>query len=93
MTAPELKFRQSTDVVWRRSLDGVLLLLRRGRAPITLSGSGLDLWQLLEEPQSLNTAAGLLAERFDLDAGEVAAAIGPVLDELVKIQIVESIST
>jgi hypothetical protein len=86
------RYQRSRTVLWRRCPQSVLLLPRGAERPLALSGSGVDLWQMLEEPQTLEATANRLAKRFDVDATEVANSIEPVLDALVQARVVESLA-
>ena len=79
-------------MLWRHCSDSVLLLPSGTREPVSLSGSGVALWLLLDEPRTVDATALTLAERFDADAEEIARTIEPVLDELVKLQAVEPVA-
>jgi len=82
-------FCRSRDVVWRRSLDAILILPIAGSEPLTLGGSGPELWELLEVPASLADLASTLAARHEADVEVVARDIEAVLDGLVKLGVVE----
>jgi hypothetical protein len=85
-----VEYRRSSTVLWRRCSQSVLLLPRGAAAPLALSGSGVELWHLLEQPQTLAATASYLAQCFDIDANEAETSIAPVLDQLVQVQAVES---
>lgn len=89
MTNRQIRYRRSSTVLWRRCSQNVLLLPRGTERPLSLSGSGVDLWQLLEETQTLQTTSNLLAKRFDTDVREVTPSVVEVLDQLVKVRAVE----
>jgi hypothetical protein len=84
-----MRYARRDGVLWRHSSDAVVLLAPRGREVFTLEGSGVDLWQLLSEPIALEEAADALAEAYGATSAEVAADIGPVLDELSRREVVE----
>ena len=82
---------RSRDVVWRRSLDAVLILPAGAVEPLTLAGSGLQLWELLEEPISIADLTSTLAEIHEVNETVVAHDLDVVLERLVKFGIVEEI--
>lgn len=82
-------FSRSRDVLWRRSLDAVLILPTAGSEPLTLAGSGPELWELLEVPMSMPDLASALAARHEADVEVVARDIEQVLEGLVNLGIVE----
>lgn len=73
---------RAPDALWRRLPHAAVLLARHGEEPITTNVTGAALWDVLAEPRTLDEAAGLLAEAFGAEVREVAADIGPVIDDL-----------
>jgi hypothetical protein len=63
-------------VLWRRSLDAVLVLPLAGDEPVVLTGSDVALWQLLLEPRTIEELCDLL----DDANGDVAPDVGDVRD-------------
>ena len=90
MSERTVEYRRSSTVLWRRCSQSVLLLPRGAAAPLSLSGSGVELWHLLEEPRTIAATASHLAQCFDIDEAEATTSIAPVLDQLVQVQAVES---
>ena len=84
-----VRYLRRDRVLWRHSSDAVVLLAPSGGQVFTLEGSGVDLWQLLSEPIALEEAADALAEAYGTTAAQVAADIGPVLDELARREVLE----
>ena len=64
-------WRRRDDVLWRRSLDAVILLPVGADEPITLPGTGAAVWDLLEEPASLDELVATLAEAYEEDPAVV----------------------
>lgn len=75
---------RSSRVLWRRTTTGVALLPPGSEPPLTLTGSGALLWDLLAAPRTLAETAAALAERHDADPEVVRADVAPVLDELTR---------
>jgi hypothetical protein len=69
-------------VLWRRVHDRVLLLLPATREVLSLTGSGGDLWAVLDEPGSLPELAERLAAIYGAPVERIAADIAPIVDEL-----------
>lgn len=86
MTAPT--YRRRPDVPWRRSLDAVLCLPPGTSEPVTLAGSGPEVWDLLERPCSLDELASELAQWHGIDADTVARDVRPVLERLAELRLV-----
>jgi hypothetical protein len=75
-------WRRREDVLWRRSLDSVILLPVGVEDPVTLPGTGASVWDLLEEPASLAELVAILADAYDADAGVVEHDVRALLAEL-----------
>lgn len=86
-----IRYRRAASVLWRHCGDIVLLLPDGSPAPVGLSGAGVTLWDLLEEPCTVRATEEALAERYDVDIAEVVGSIAPVIDELVRIRAVETV--
>jgi hypothetical protein len=75
-------WRRRDDVLWRRSLDAVILLPVGADDPRTLPGTGAIVWDLLEEPTSLAELVATLAEAFEEDPAVVEHDVSALLAEL-----------
>jgi hypothetical protein len=77
-------FRRRPEVLWRRSLDAVVLLPVDAEHPITIAGTGVDVWELLETWRTIAGIAELLADRYAAEpervAGDVAVLVGQLRD-------------
>ena len=80
MTAPA--FRRRADVLWRRSLDAVVVLPRGVDDPITIAGTGVDVWELLDTWRTVDALADLLASRYDADASTIAPDVSALIGQL-----------
>jgi Coenzyme PQQ synthesis protein D (PqqD) len=78
----EVRLRRKTDVLWRRSLDAVLVLPRGTVELLTLFGSGPEVWDLLAKPISMEHLVRELATRHDANPAVVEADLGPVINRL-----------
>jgi hypothetical protein len=78
-------------VLWRRSLDAVVLLPPGLDEPVTLAGSGPALWELLVEPGTVGQLATVLAREHDADPATIEADIVPVIERLAAIGAVEQV--
>jgi hypothetical protein len=81
-------YRRHPDVPWRRSLDAVLCLPPGLSEPVTLAGTGPEVWDLLERPCALGEIAAELAQRHRIDAQIVARDVKPLLDQLAVLGLV-----
>jgi len=84
------RYTRQEGVLWRRAGDAVVLLPADGRQVLTLEGSGVDLWHLLEQPMALDEVVRLLADAYGASTEQVQADIGPVLEELTRKAVVEA---
>ena len=82
--AAEPRWRRCPEVLWRRSLDAVILLPPGADDPITLLGTGIELWELLVEPGTVTQLATVLARAHTADPATVEADIAPVIRQLVE---------
>jgi hypothetical protein len=59
---------------------------------VSLTGTGVALWELLSEPMDLTELSAMLSQAFATQREVIAADIRPVLDELVQRGVVEASS-
>ena len=74
---------RAAGALWRRGDFGVVVLGARRANPVTLSGTGVALWELLEQPRGRGELVDDLATRFGVDRDRVMVDVGPVLDDLL----------
>ena len=77
------------DVLWRRSLDAVLVLPVGASEPLIFAGSGPELWELLAVPTSMADLASTLAERHAVDVAVIEKDLDAVLEQWISLGIVE----
>ena len=90
VVAAEPRWRRRPDALWRRSVDAVLVLPAGADEPVTLTGTGPALWELLAEPCTVAQLAAVLADAYDAPIETVEADIAPVVDELARVDALES---
>jgi hypothetical protein len=78
-----MRYVRSRDLLWRRTFDRVVLLVPGSDQSVTLSGTGVDLWEHLAEPRSLDAISAELADRYGTAAAAVERDVRPTLDALV----------
>jgi Coenzyme PQQ synthesis protein D (PqqD) len=81
-------YRRRSDVLWRRSLDSVVCLPPDASEPVTLGGTGPEVWDLLRQPHSLAEFAAELADRHGADVDVVARDVEPVLERLAALGLI-----
>jgi len=82
-------WRRRDDVLWRRSLDAVILLAANADEPLTLPDTGAIVWDLLEEPATFDELVTTLADVYNTDATTIATDITPLLEELAALGALE----
>ena len=76
------------DVLWRRSLDAVLVVPPGASEPVSVSGSSLDVWELLETPTSVGELGSRLSRRHGVASDVIERDLEPLIDKLVSLGIV-----
>ena len=81
------RFVRSPRVVWRTTLDGVLLrpIGTAAIRPVLLNGSGGLLWNALASPMSVQALCEHLAAATGSDPVVISADLRPLLDQLVQV--------
>ena len=77
------------DVLWRATLDGVLIRPLGATEVVKLAGTGLALWAALEEPASFDEVCAGLAATHDADADTIATDLWPVINDLADRGVLE----
>jgi coenzyme PQQ synthesis protein D (PqqD) len=84
-------YRRRADVVWRRSLDTIVCLPPNEAEPVTLAGTGPEVWDLLRTPHSVGELATELSARHGADPRVVAADVAPVVERMSALGLVEAV--
>jgi hypothetical protein len=84
-------YRRRADVLWRRSLDTVVCLPPGEIEPVTLAGTGPEVWDLLETPHALPQLAAELSARHGVDPDVVATDVRPVVERLAALGLIEPV--
>jgi hypothetical protein len=84
-------WRRRAAVLWRRTLEAVVLLPVEGDEVVTLAGTGTEIWELLAEPRTLEALVTVLADAHAADPAIVATDVEPVLERLVELAAVEAV--
>jgi hypothetical protein len=79
-------------VLWRRSLDAVVLLPTGADDVVTLAGTGVDVWELLDTWRSPEALGALLADAYGADPAEVEADVGLLLGYLEEVGALETLA-
>jgi hypothetical protein len=89
-----VRWRRSSPVLWRRTLDAVVVLRADDREadPTTISGGGAGVWELLTFAPTTDELVAELADRFQADAEVVADDVVRLLAELADRGLVERVA-
>jgi len=82
--APESRWQRSPHVLWRRSLDAVVLLAPGGDAPRTLAGLAPVVWELLAEERSVEAMVATLSDLSNAGVPTAEGGAGELLEQLVE---------
>jgi hypothetical protein len=83
-------WRRREDALWRRSLDAVIVFPVGADDPVTVSGSGAVVWDLLAEPATLDDLVDALVEVYDADRATIATDVAALLAQLESLAALES---
>ena len=81
---------RAPEVLWRRTFDRVIVLGRDGGDLQTLLGTGVDIWDLLSTPQTVDTMTAALADRYRADAYVIRSDVAALIEQLVAAGVVVS---
>lgn len=73
---------RAPGALWRRLLDGVLVLAPDQDEPLHITAPGDVVWELLAEPITVDELIEELAELYGTPAGTVSADLEPLLATL-----------
>ena len=78
-------------MLWRRSLDAVLVLPPAVDQPMTLLGTGAGIWDILAVSTSTDELVGSLAGSFGVKRQSVELDLLPFLRELEARGVIEAV--
>lgn len=84
-------YRRRSGVLWRRSLDTTVCLPPDEVEPVTLAGTGPEVWEILRDPHSVVDLAAELSARHGADIDIVTADVRPVIQELAALGLIEPV--
>lgn len=80
------------DVLWRTTADRVLLLAPEADEVVTVSGPGVAVWLLLDQPQGFDDLVVHLSDLYGAEQARVAEDLDPLLADLADRRLVEEVS-
>lgn len=78
------KLRRAQGVVWRRTMDGVVVLPAGAVEPIALLGPAANMWEMLAEPLTATELVAALADHYGVEPDHVTNEIRATLDGLLR---------
>ena len=79
---------RAPEVLWRRTFDRVILLGGEGSELLTLLGTGVDIWDLLSAPQTIESMTAALADRYRAEADVVRSDVAGLIERLASAGVV-----
>ena len=73
---------QNLEVLTRHGGFGLVLIATTGARPVTLRGTGPDMWDFFETPHTEPELVEWLAQRYQVAAAIVARDVAPALVKL-----------
>jgi hypothetical protein len=77
-----IRWRRAEDALWRRTLDGVVVLPFDRPAPLVLRGPAARIWELLAQPLTIQELLDAIATIYAVEGDAVADEVGWAVDEL-----------
>jgi hypothetical protein len=84
----ESRWQRSPHVLWRRSLDAVLLVAPGGDAPSVLDGLAPVVWELLAEERSVEAMVATLSDLSSAGFPVAERDVGELIEQLVELGVV-----
>jgi hypothetical protein len=82
-------FRRRPDVLWRRSLDTVMLLPSATDDVVTVAGTGIAVWELLDTWRTVDALTEILCAQYRADPEVVRADVGSLMTQLDGLGVLE----
>lgn len=84
------QWMRAAGVLWRRTISGVVVLGNAADEPVAITGAGVLIWELLEEPIAPEELFETLASIHGMQASAVSADVTPVVSELLRLGVMET---
>jgi hypothetical protein len=86
----QLQWVRAGSVLWRRTTGGVVALGSNATDPVMITGAGVLIWELLEDPIPPDELVETLGAIHDMPVADVLEQITPVVDELLRLGVLET---
>jgi hypothetical protein len=84
--AGTVAWRRADTILWRRTLDGVLVLGASEPAePVALRGPAADIWELLAQPETVAALGAALADGYGVPVERIAPEVQRAVDALAEV--------
>lgn len=75
---------QNPKVLTRSGSFGRVLMSATAEQPITLRGTGTDLWDYFERPHTEPELVAWLAQQYQVDSVVIAIDVAPAIEQLLR---------
>jgi hypothetical protein len=82
-TIPAATFRRASGALVRRTPRSLVILAAGSTIPVRVSGSAVDVWEMLARPMAADDLLHAVARELDAAPGSIAADLGAALAVLV----------
>jgi len=79
----DLRWLRAESTLWRRTLDGVVVLPFDAPEPLVLRGPAASIWELLEQPMTRSELIDAIVTMYAVGSGEVDADVSGAVATLV----------
>ena len=79
----DVRWRRAEATLWRRTLDGVVVLPVEHPAPLSLHGPAAGIWELLADARTFAELMAAVTSTYAVDGDVAAAEVRTALDALV----------
>jgi hypothetical protein len=81
----DVRWRRAEATLWRRTLDGIVVLPVDRCEPLALRGPAAGIWELLAQPMTLSELLDAIAATYGVDGATVADAVGDAVGALASV--------
>ena len=82
------RYSRSPDVLWRATVDRVVLRPLHGDGLVSLTGSGTTLWELLATPIGFDDLVARMADHYGVGADEVRDSVATAIADMERVHLV-----
>jgi hypothetical protein len=90
VSATRVNWVRSERVLWRQTTAGVVALGSKADDPVVITGAGVLLWELLEEPFPADDLYEAIKAVHDVPLSTVLEELAPIVAELLRLGVLET---